>query len=83
LHYIFYILTVKEINYYNQYYITLKSLSLQQIRIIIVLHNYVLIEHNYSQFVIYNFKSELKFWKNYNVVKIIIIMIVISGIILN
>jgi len=46
------------------------------------MHNYFLIEHNYSQFVIYNFKSELKFWKNYNVVKIIIVMIVILGIII-
>jgi hypothetical protein len=25
------------------------------------MHNYVLIEHNYSESVIYNFKSELKF----------------------
>jgi len=33
------------------------------------MHNYFLIEHNYSQSVICNFKSELKFWKNYNVVK--------------
>jgi hypothetical protein len=24
--------------------------------------NYFLIEHNYPQFVIYNFKSELRFW---------------------
>ncbi len=46
------------------------------------MHNYFLIEHNYSQSVIYNFKSELKFWKDYNVVKIIIVMIVISGIII-
>jgi len=30
------------------------------------MHNYFLIEYNYSQFFIYNFKSELKFWKNYN-----------------
>jgi len=46
------------------------------------MHNYFLIEHNYSQSIIYNFKSELKFWKNYNVVKIIIFMIVSSGIII-
>jgi cytochrome b subunit of formate dehydrogenase len=46
------------------------------------MHNYFLIEHNYSQSVIYNFKSELKFWKDYNVVKIIIVMIIISGIII-
>jgi len=43
------------------------------------MHNHFLIEHNYSQSIIYNFKSELKFWKDYNVGKIIIIMIVISG----
>jgi len=42
------------------------------------MHNHFLIEHNYSQSIIYNFKSELKFWKDYNVGKIIIIMIVIS-----
>jgi hypothetical protein len=35
------------------------------------MYNYFLIEHNYLKFVIYNFKSELKFWKNYNVIKII------------
>ncbi len=46
------------------------------------MHNYFLIEHNYSQFVIYNMKSELKFWKNYNVVRVIIERIVISGIII-
>jgi hypothetical protein len=46
------------------------------------MHNYFLIEHKYSQFLIYNFKSELKFWKDYNVSKIIIVMIVISGIII-
>jgi len=34
--------------------------------------NHFLIEHNYLQSVIYNIKSELKFWENYNVVKIII-----------
>jgi hypothetical protein len=27
------------------------------------MHNYFLIEHNYSQSVIYNLKPELKFWK--------------------
>jgi hypothetical protein len=42
----------------------------------------LLIEHNYSQSIIYNFKSELKFWKKYNVIQIIIVMIVISGIII-
>jgi len=46
------------------------------------MHNYFLIEHNYSQHVIYNFKSELQFWKNYNVVKITTIRIIISGIIM-
>jgi len=46
------------------------------------MHNYLLIEYNYSKSVIYNFKSELKFWKDYNVGKIIIVMIVISGIII-
>jgi hypothetical protein len=46
------------------------------------MHNYFWIEHNYSESVIYNFKYELKFGKNYNVVKIIIVMIVISGIII-
>jgi len=45
------------------------------------MHNYFLIEHNYSQFVIYNFRSELRFWKNPNVVEIIVVMIVLSGII--
>jgi len=44
------------------------------------MHNYFLFEHNYSQSVIYNVKCELEFWKNYNVVKIIIVMIVILGI---
>jgi len=33
------------------------------------MHNYFLIEHNYSKHVIYNFKSELIIWKIYNVVK--------------
>jgi len=46
------------------------------------MHNYFLIEHNYSKHVIYNFKSELIIWKIYNVVKIIIVRIVISGIII-
>jgi hypothetical protein len=31
--------------------------------------------YTYSQYVIYNFKSELKFLKNYSVVKIIVLMI--------
>jgi len=44
------------------------------------MHNCFLIELNYSQSVIYNFKSELKIWKDYNVVKIIIVMIKISRI---
>jgi hypothetical protein len=39
-------------------------------------------EHNYLQFVINNFKPELKFWKNYNVVKIIILMILILWLII-
>ncbi len=47
------------------------------------MHNYFLIEHDYSHYVIHNFKSELKLWINYNVVKIIIVMIVISEIIIN
>jgi len=42
------------------------------------MHNYLLIEHNYFQSIIYSFKFELKVWKDYNVVKIIIVMIVIS-----
>jgi hypothetical protein len=46
------------------------------------MHNYYLTEHNYSQFVIYNFKLELNFRKYYNVVIIIIVMIVILGIII-
>jgi hypothetical protein len=33
------------------------------------MHNNFLIKQNYSQSVIYNFKSESKFWKDYNVVK--------------
>jgi hypothetical protein len=41
------------------------------------MHFFFLIEHNYSQYAIYNFKSELKIWKDYNVVKIIIEMIAI------
>jgi hypothetical protein len=44
------------------------------------MHIYFLIEHYYSQSVIYRFISELIFWKFYNVVKIIIVRIVISGI---
>jgi hypothetical protein len=47
------------------------------------MHNFFLIEHNYSKSVTYNFKSELKFWKKYNVVKIIIVMSIISGFIIN
>jgi len=46
------------------------------------MHNYFLIEHNYSRFVIYNFKLELKFWKNYSVIKIIILLILIPRIII-
>ncbi len=42
---------------------------------------YSLIEHNYAQSVIDNFESELNFWKHYNVVKIIILMIVMARII--
>jgi hypothetical protein len=39
----------------------LKSLQLLHIRINLYVHNYFLIEHIYSHFVIYNFKPELKF----------------------
>jgi len=46
------------------------------------MHNYFLIEHNYFQYVIYNVESELNFWKDYNVVKIIIVMILVSRIII-
>jgi len=46
------------------------------------MHNYFFNEDNYSQSVIYNLKSELEFWKNYNVVKIIIVRIAISRIII-
>jgi len=46
------------------------------------IHNYFLIEHNYPQFVIYNFKSYLIFLKIYNVIEKIIVMIVILGIII-
>jgi len=46
------------------------------------MHNNFLIEHNYSQPIIYNFKSELRFWKDYYVVRIIIVMIVIARIII-
>jgi len=45
-------------------------------------HNYFLIEHNYSHSLIYNFKPELKIWKNYSVVRIIILLILISRIII-
>jgi len=45
-------------------------------------HNYFIIEHNYSHSVSYNFKPELKIWKNYNVVKMIILLILISQIII-
>jgi len=40
-------------------------------------HNYFLIEHNYSHSLIYNFKPKLKIWKNYSVVKITILPILI------
>jgi len=46
------------------------------------MHNYFLIEHNYSQSVVYKFKFELKFWKKYNVVKIISVMILVLRIII-
>jgi hypothetical protein len=46
------------------------------------MHKFYLIKHNYSKYIIYNFKSDLKFWKNYNVIKIIIVLIVISEIII-
>jgi uncharacterized membrane protein YwzB len=52
-------------------------------RINYYVHNYFLIEHNYSQSVIYNFKPELKFWKNCSVGKIIILMILISRVIIH
>jgi len=45
------------------------------------MHNYFLTEHIYSQSIICNFKSKYFFLKDYNVVKIIIVMIIISGII--
>ncbi len=61
----------------------LKIIVIISDKIIIVVSYMFFIEHNYSQSVIYNFKSELKFWQNYNLVKIIIVMIVISGIIIN
>jgi hypothetical protein len=35
-------------------------------------HNYFLIEHNYSHSAIYNLKPELNIWKNYGVVKIVV-----------
>jgi hypothetical protein len=35
------------------------------------MHKHFLIEYKYPQFVIYNFKSEFKFGKDYNVVKIL------------
>jgi len=41
------------------------------------MYNYFLIEHNYSQSVIYKLEFEYKFWKNNNVVEIIIVRIVI------
>ncbi len=47
------------------------------------MHISFLIEHNHSQFIIYKLKSELKFWKTFNVIEIIILRIVISGIITN
>ena len=46
------------------------------------MHNYFLIEHNYLKYIFYNLNSDLKFWKYYNVVKIIIAMILISAIII-
>jgi len=57
-------------------------LQLLQIRINYYVHNYFLIEHNYSHSVIYNFKPELKIWKNYSVIIIIILLILISRIII-
>jgi len=39
-------------------------------------------EHNYAQFVSYNLKFELKFWKNYNVIEKLILMTIIVGIII-
>jgi hypothetical protein len=43
---------------------------------------FFLIEHNYLHSVIYNFKPELKILKNYSVVKVIILLILISLIII-
>jgi hypothetical protein len=53
-----------------------------KIKINYYVHNYFLIEHNYSHSVIYNFKPKLKIWKNYSVLKIIILLIWISQIII-
>jgi hypothetical protein len=46
------------------------------------MHNYFLIDHYYSHSVIYNFKPEFKILKNYNVVKLIILLILGSRIII-
>jgi len=46
-------------------------------------HNYFLIEHNCSHFIIYNFKPELKIWKNYRAIKIIILLFLMSQIIID
>jgi len=46
------------------------------------MHYYFQIKHNCSQSKIYNFKSELNFWKFYNIIIIIIVMILIIGIII-
>jgi hypothetical protein len=41
-----------------------KIIVITQIKINQYLHSYFVIEHNYSQSVIYNFKFELEFWRN-------------------
>jgi hypothetical protein len=41
-----------------------------------------IIDHYYSHYVIYNFKPELKIWKNCSVIKIIIFLILGSQIII-
>jgi hypothetical protein len=47
------------------------------------MHYYFKIKHKFSQSRIYNFKSEIKFWKIYNGVIMIIVMIVIVGLLYN
>jgi hypothetical protein len=61
----------------------LKIIVIISDKIIIVVSYMFFIEHNYSQSVIYNFKSELKFWKIYNLVKLFFVMIIIARIIIH